>query len=793
MKPCSAKNVSLVALAFTALAAGTAHSQAVEEIIVTGTRRADRSVKDSSVPVDILSARDLQSTASFNLQDKLAQAVPSFTVQSKPLYGTLIFVRPASLRGLNPDQTLVLVNGKRQHRTPFVDFNILGGGAQAVDLSQISSSALGRVEVLRDGASAQYGSDAIAGVINLVLDERPGVRAFVQTGQYYEGDGEGLQAGINAGWRLGQRGRLNASFEYAGNAFTSRALQREAATALAEAGNTHIRQPAVTTWGQPDTETSRLSLNGQYALNATANLYGFALYGRSTGESNVNWRAPDSASYARSVFQDAPFGIYSDYTPLSRFPGGYTPFLKQQAEDISLVAGLKGEINDRLSYDVSGNYGRGRLRQNAHHTLNPSLGPDSPDAFYLGQTTQAEWTLNLDFVYRLNAGLAAPVNLAFGSEYRKETWSVKAGEYASWAVGPLADLPSGSGGQVGILPDAAGRWSRDSLSVYADIDADLTERLNAAVAVRYEDYADFGSTVNGKLASRFKVNDGLSLRGALSTGFRAPTPGQSNATNTQQSPDPLRPGEIKIISLIPATSALARSFGAQPLKPEKSVNLSLGAVATPAPGLSLTADIYTIRVKDRLTISQSFTPETGREYQFFVNGYKTRTEGIDIVASYATQLGATTRLNLTAAFNYNRTKILSAQAGLVGEAQRIALTHRLPEHSAILGAELRTGRFEITTRLRHYGDTIDLFFDSEAFSQTIPSETFVDLALRYDLSQQARVSVGAENLFDTYPARVNWGGPLSADNYLDFGRKYPSALPYSTNGGYYYVRLDFTY
>lgn len=793
-------NVSLTALAFAGCVIPSAvfaqesvadNSLASSEIIVTGTRRADRSVVESSVPVDVVSSKDLSSVASSNVQDKLAQTVPSFTVQTKPLYGAIMFIRPATLRGLTPDDTLVLVNGKRQHRSAYVNFNILSGGAQGVDLSQIPSAALGRVEVLRDGASAQYGSDAIAGVINLILDDKPGYNGYIQAGEYYAGDGFNFQAAANAGWALGDRGNFNASFEYTNGKETSRTLQREEATALIAAGNTNVRQPGVTTWGQPELELYRVTYTGKYDISDSAELYSFGLYGHSWGRANVNWRSPNGSSFVRSVFQDPPYNIFPTYDPKSRYPGGVTPFLETTGIDLQLAAGVRGDINDSMTYDASVNWGKNKTSYRVTNSINPSFGPLSTTEFNNGNAQTSELDINLDFVYSLEAGLETPINIAFGGEFRREDFKLTAGELMSYAVGPFADLPGGAGGSGGISPSAEGKWDRHSFAAYVDVDADLSSALNVGVAGRFENYSDFGSTINGKFSTRYEFSPAIAIRGSVSTGFRAPTPGQSFTTNVSTSPDPNNPGQIFFQTLIPATDPIAVAFGAKPLEAEKSVDFTGGIVLQPVRGMTITADYYNILVKDRLTTSQLFGTNPNR-YNFFVNGYKTRTQGIDVVASYRMAAGAGTMM-FTGAFNYNSTKVLSFLPGVISSSQELALERKLPRYTGTMTVDYVQDEFELTLRGRYFGSLVDLFFDADAFSQRISPIFFVDLSASYNVTPNVKVTLGAENLFDTHPDKVNWGGPLSSTNFLDFGRIYPSALPYGFEGGRYYGRVSFNF
>lgn len=765
----------------------------VQEVVVTGSRAAARTVASSDVPVDVISATSLRKAASADLLDQLSEAVPSFSVQTKPLITTKIFVRPAGLRGLQADDTLVLVNGKRQHRTANVDFNILGGGVQGVDLSQIPSSAVSRTEVLRDGASAQYGSDAIAGVINIFLKDTPGFQGSVQAGRYYAGDGDSVQVDLADGVKLGERGYVNLAIEYNKQEPTSRSLQQEAAQALIDAGDTAVRQPAVVTWGLPHVVMSRYVINTHYDLTDDAQLYAFAIYGLSSGNSNVNWRSPSNSTLKRSIFQNPPDSIDPTYSALARFPGGYVPFFKMTGEDYTWVAGLKGKVLNDLSYDLSVDRGENQTKFYVYDSYNASMGRASPTSFYTGRLQQDEWTINADFTYPLEIGLAKPVNLAFGAEYRREMWGALTGDVASYEIGPYADLPSGQQGGVTIYPNAVGHWARNNTALYVDADFNPTSRLDVDVAGRYEDYPDFGSTVTGKLAGRYQVVEGVALRGAVSTGFRAPTVGQEHASSTALSPDFTNPGAIITQTQLPTTDPQAIALGAKPLKPEKSVNLSGGVVLQPISNLLVTLDGYRIDIRDRLSISQTFQPAPGFRYTFFVNGYRTRTTGADLVATYAAPMPEGQDLTLTASANYNSTKVVSFTPGDIAPVQITAVQRKLPHWSGILSADYARGPWEVTGKVRYYGSVIDIFADLPQAEQRIPGIAFFDLSVGYNINPHWRVQVAAENLFNHHPERAIYGGPLTSVNHFDFGRIYPSNLPYDFNGGRYYVRISARY
>ena len=794
---CGASNAARILLkstCYAALLVGASAAQAQEKIelaaadsadriIVTGTRRAERTVAESSVPVDVVSANDLSSsTPSPDLNDKLARLIPSFNVQRLPTYDGAAFVRPATLRGLSPDQTLVLINGKRRHRSAYI--STPQHGEQAVDLAQIPQIALSRIEVLRDGASAQYGSDAIAGVINLLLEDTPGFSFDAQAGQYYKGDGESYQVAGRAGIALGDRGVISLSGEY---------------SALGETD----RGAAVQKIGQPSVKAWKIFGNAKYALTEGVELYGFGNFNRTRSKNDFNYRDPDGAIYARSFYQNNPPFLYPDYNLSDIYPDGFTPIFAATSRDSSLVAGLRGQISETLNWDVSGRYGRNRIGYEIWDTINASLGPDSPTSFNAGSQIQTEFAANADFTWLFDAGLFRPISISFGGEWRKERYQIKAGDEAAYIVGPLSDLPPGSNGFPSPTPDQAGKWSRNSRAAYLDIDIDFTERFNVGGALRFEDCDDFGSTWNYKFSGRYKATPWLSLRGAVSSGFHAPTVGQQNLTSTTQGPDPNNPPPapqvIQTNGLIPSTNPIAVAVGGKPLVPEKATSYSAGFVLTPASGLTLSLDYYRIKIRNRLGLTSTLNlTEEQRDalvaqgvsqaaqlstFRFFINGYDTRTQGVDLVASYTTRAGPG-QLSLTAAYNYNKSKLTDGDPKIVNANLVQEVEYRLPHHTGNIGADYQIGRFGVASRVRYFSAFTDaLPFFAPEDNQRFGSEVFVDLSASYAVTEAVKLTVGAENLFSNYPDRYTGG--LYAQ-----GLRYPSYRPYEADGGRYYARIS---
>lgn len=839
-------SLSPVALAVAAVLAGLPAAAAgespagedeLEQVIVTGTRRAERTVLESPVPVDVLSADDLQSVFTADLNNKLQSLIPSYTVKRTPPADGSIFVRPAALRNLSPDHTLVLVNGKRFHRSAFVD--VTSRGAQAVDLSLIPAGAFKRLEVLRDGAAAQYGSDAIAGVLNFILDDEPGTDGYVQYGEYSKGDGENLQVGASSGFRLGASGHLNIAAEYIDGKESNTGIQRPQAAAIAALGEPYASAVAafgdvVQRFGVPDLEQLKLFVNSGWELANGTRLYAFGNFSDQSGVNDFNYRASRTVtgpnadgnivtfqrqgSYARSRYQDpGTDGVntwaatYPDWNLAQWFPGGFTPRFGSDTRDFGLTAGIRGSLlADRLDWDLSASLGSNRIDYPYTNTVNSSLGPDSPTEFDAGSREQREQNANLDFVYQWQTALAKPVNVGFGFEWRREEFRIRPGEWASWAIGPLRDLGGGSNGFAGAHPDTSGAWDTRNTAAYVELDADVSERFNVTVAGRIEDHSLFGSSTNGKLAARFELTPAVSLRGAVSTGFRAPTPGQQYLYNVSQSPntDPLIPRAVNTSGTVPSNGTAAALFGGRALEPEESVSLSLGLVLQPLPGLAVTVDAYQIDVDDRISLSTSFELTDAERAQleaigapfggqlttlrFYTNSFDTRTKGIDVVGSWRGAAGPG-RLGVTLAANANKTSFRRFDPGLFNEAERTGYAKSVPKLSTRLGVSYDIGKLGLSAYARHFGkwtyvanagtwNTAGVNLTPPVY-QGIGAETLFDLIGTYRFSNNVDLTVGVENVFDNYVDKVEL---LTLRNN---GRQYPGGIPFENEGRQLYARV----
>ena len=793
------KKLSVSTLALMIGAGAQAYAQTQTEaaaeadtVIVTGTRVEGRTAFDSLAPVDVISDEALNLTASDEIMDSLAQLTPSFNVQRLPLNDGLIFVRPARLRNLSPDHTLVLVNGKRRHRSALLGSN----GAQSPDLAQIPSFAVKRIEVLRDGASAQYGSDAIAGVINIILDDEPGLSAFGQYGQYYENDGDQYRAGIQGGL-AGEFGFVNATFEYSDSARTSRTRQRQDAIDL-QAANPDLDVPnPVQNWGQPERTSYRFAVNSALDAGFTE-LYAFGTYGWGTGVSDFNWRNPATTSAYN------PSTAFPDFDLNDIFPTGFTPQFGQDDEDYSINGGLRSNGEGPFTYDVSASYGRNEIDYFIYDTINASLGPDSPTSFDPGNLIQSEFNINIGFGYEWDAGVfAGPDNLAWGGERREETYEIVAGDPASYAIGPGAadGLPSGSNGFPGYSEAQAGEFDQTSYAGYIDIEIPLTDIWTIGLAGRYEDYSEYGDSLDGKISTRVELTPNFALRATASTGFRAPTPGQLFSERTSQGLDTVTLNIFtagRFSPQGPVADVINQRADAdiRPLEAEESENYTAGFTFRQG-GLTATVDVYQINISDRFGTSQTYnpTPEEQAEFvalgvpggegitrvNFFQNDFDTRTRGVDVVTTYSMAAGPGD-ITLTGAYNYNTTKVTGGDLSL-DETNRVRFEENLPNHTATASANYAVGPVELLGRVRYYGSWTDFSFNAMGdIFQEFGGEVFFDLAATYRLTDQFSIRAGAENVFDTYPDEAEF----QANRGLIYSRN----APYDTDGGFYYVRFD---
>ena len=859
----------------------------IEEIVTTGTRRADRSATDSPVPIDVISGTEFSQAASADVQDLLRTAVPSFDVNTQPISDAATISRPANVRGLSPDNVLILVNGKRRHRGSVISF--LGGGisdgAQGVDISSIPALALKQVEVLRDGASSQYGSDAIAGVINFVLrDADQGADLQVNYGSTYEGDGDNYRVAGNIGLPLGESGFINLTGEINDVEGTVRSVVRDDVLALIAAGNTDVADFQTINsytnevpqyWGQPDvTDDVKLFVNGGVNLSESTELYFFGNYAQRTAEGGFFYRNPTNRGgvYAGPLVDAAgdldPNGIASVRVgdldglgvggtcpagiPLSgtgglimdpavltavtddpncfsfveTIPSGFVPRFGGDNEDMAIAAGLRGEFNlgSGLSYDFSVSQGSNRTDFFIRNTVNASLGPNTPRDFVPGGQEQTETMVNADFVYAVDAGFASDLNVAFGTEYRKEEFDLFAGDAASYALGPLSDQGfSSSSNGFGGFPNSTSA-DQDSIAAYVDLEADLTDRFTLQAAVRFEDFSEFGNTTDVKIAGMYHVSDTLRLRGAYSTGFHAPTAGQANITNvTTQNVN----GVLQDQGTLPLSSAagqLAADFiesdgnGRPQLGPEDARNFAFG-VSFDVGESTWTIDYYDIQLEDRVALGANvnfldalnYADPNNNDYQtvsealtgldadgvidrqdfiglddltvfrFFSNSFDTTTTGIDLVGNFGFALGSG-ESTITVAANYNKTEVDDVGTLNPIDDDRVrALEDLLPNVKGSVTWTHLVNDFRTMLRANYYGG----WDDTGNGVDGIGAAFLLDAEVAYQVNDKVEVVGGLSNIFDTYPDKNPGAG--------DLGQLYSEASPFGFNGGAWYLRARMTF
>ncbi|PHS24871.1 MAG: hypothetical protein COA84_08520 [Robiginitomaculum sp.] len=762
-----------------------------DEIVTIGSRsKKARSVQNSPVPIDVFSGKEFQSSGNtVDITDMLRALVPSYTATPATGDGSA-FIRPTSLRGMAPDETLILVNGKRRHRSALVQFfaPAAGNGSHGADVGMIPAIALKSVEILRDGAAAQYGSDAIAGVMNFVLkDANEGGEAVFQYGKFYEGE-ESLKLAGNVGLPIGDNGFINLSGEYVDNDALSRGIIRPDAQALIDAGVQGVGAdspfgdaPFTQTWGRPQTKGARFFVNSAIEISENAELYAFGNYADTDGRYRFFYRNPNHPTIQtlRSL----------GFTGLQ---AGYTPFLDGAQKDVSLVTGVRGETASDWSYDFSASAGKNSLDYTLNNTLNPSLGliggqPAQRD-FNVGGYDQKETNLNADFSKPISDNL----NLAFGAEWREETYKITPGE-------PNSFVGSGSNGLNGFKPQDSGSFSRNNFGIYVDVEHDVTDRWLLQYAARYEDFSDFGSTINGKLATSYVVNDALTLRAAVSTGFKAPTPGQANVRTTITTFDGNTGLQVEE-GLVPPTSPSALAAGGAPLKEEKSVNYSAGFASKLGESTTLSVDAYRIEVDDRIYRTGDIPlpgSTTGATVSFYTNALDIVSKGIDVVVTNNLPWGEVNDTDFSLALSYNKVSVKKQNpvGGILPVSASVIedIENNYPNLRFVFSANTHFGEdWEWLVRANFYGSSFDergTIGAATSPSAKIEAAIFFDTEVSYQVTENVQLAVGAVNIFDNF---VNKIGPPNA-NRLSVGLQYPRRAAANYEGGSVYARLRLTF
>lgn len=805
-----------------------AAAEETDRIAVIGTRRRDRSIADSAVPIDVISSEALTQTGLTETSAILARLLPSFNFPRPSITDGTDQIRPAQLRGLAPDQTLVLINGKRRHTSALVNLNgSVGRGSAAVDLNMIPPNAIERIEVLRDGAAAQYGSDAIAGVINIVLKESaarfnataiygehrttvdgvpsPGPVSVAPNGSLvvspgddrYVKDGKTTTIQVGGGFDVGNDGYFNIALQYRERDNTNRSgfdPRQNFPLVNGEFDQGEFTFDRINhRFGDPNTEETAIFFNSAVPMANGWEFYSFGNYATREGDAGGFYRRGLDARNVRAIY-----------------PAGFLPLITTDTQDMSFAGGFRGEVNDWI-IDTSLVYGSNEIEFGVINSLNRSLGAASQTEFRAGTLKNSQVVLNAD-ASKLFDFNGMPTNLAVGFEYRDEEYQITAGETNSYIQGSAGGA---AGSQVfpGFTPGSEVTGNRDNMSVYAEVDADVTSQFNASAAIRFEDYSDFGSTVIGKLAGRYQATDTLAFRGSVSTGFRAPSLAQRFFTSVATvfvNGVPTETGTFR------PDSNVAQALGSPGLEEETSQTFSVGFVWQPFDRANVSVDVFRIDIDDRIVLSEnlsgpgivSLLEGTGaNRARFFLNGIDSTTEGIDIVGSYAVNLDAYGTVDFTAGYNYTTndvTKVLPPPAqlaevgvsedNLFSRVERTRFEKGSPKDKFNLGATWRYENFRITTQATRFGKTVDPA-PTAANDEPMPAKTIVDLEFGYELTPSIKLAFGANNLFDVYPDTAEQINNRVGASTTDFDRIFPysSFSPFGFNGRFLYTRIGFEY
>ncbi|MCU0646704.1 MAG: TonB-dependent receptor [Gemmatimonadaceae bacterium] len=794
----------------------------LEQVAVTGSRAGERTVVTSPVPVDVLNAAELRSTGRVETAQMIQAQAPSFNFPRPAVADGTDHVRPATLRGLGPDQTLVLVNGKRRYTSALVNNNgTIGRGTAAVDINAIPASMIERIEILRDGAAAQYGSDAIAGVINIILKGAGNGSASAQTGQFNtevpelgpRNDGTNSTLAADQAVSFGNNSFLHGGIEYRNRAMTNRSFN-DPRVQFAANDPRESNARRFTHWSG---DAATIDLVGMYNagvnLASGAQLYSFGSFGRRDGRSTGFFRRPtQTAQVVRSLF-----------------PNGFLPNIESDIDDISAAAGIKGEAG-KWRYDVSQIFGSNAFTFNVTNSNNASMGDRSPTAFDAGTLGFRQAVTNAD-VFRAFTPGGKPTRLAMGAEVRWENYRIEQGDSASWIAGGaratdingnLTTALALPGSQVfpGFSPKDATNQSRTAGAAYVDVETDLSPKFLLGAAARFENFSDFGSQATGKLTARFAPSERFAFRGGVATGFRAPSLQQNFFTSTATTFSNGIPVDLRTL---PVASNEARLLGARELRPEESLNLSAGITLAPTSTMSLTADYYNIAINDRIVLSENFQGAAIATFfqqngfpqvnggRYFTNAIDTRTWGIDVVGNYGIDLRSRGFLRFTAGYNQNKTRVARVVINtppqlaafsevLFGTAERGRIEVGQPRNNLILSAMYDWKRLFLNARAQRFGQVTFIAARAAAGARQVPDQTFspkwiTDVSAGYKFFNRAQISIGADNLFDIYPDTWNDRGDV-ATGYGGQGTfgifRFPGLSPFGFNGRYLYARMQYS-
>ncbi len=781
--------------AAAAVSASVTPAPAAEDVIVTGTRQLGRTKQASPAPVDVITQADLQRTGQQNVFDALNKLLPSFEIPAEG-FDTAGLVRSARLRGLSPDDTLVLIDGKRRHVSANINADVGPvGGSDPADLDMIPISLIDHIEVLRDGAAAQYGSDAIAGVINIILKHAThGGSAFAQEGAYYKQDGFTNELGTSYALPIGQNGFFDIAGNYRYHDHTNRTGFDSRAILPGQpnpGGLFVVNKNPGRIIGDPRYNLASLGYNTAYDFSDALTVYSFGTYANRTASAFENWRVPTKLP-----------AIY---------PAGFVPRENLYENDWAITAGLKGIILDGWHWDLSTTYG-----VDVDNLKNVDSGNVSyfnafgttPTRFHTGEFNNSEWTNNLDFTKPFDLPfLAAPLSVAFGGEFRRDGYQLKAGDFAS-------TFGAGSQAYPGFSPASATDVHRQNEAGYFDFATELLPHLQVDAAGRFEHYSDVGNTETGKISARYDFTPQYAIRGTISNGFRAPTLAQEYFSAVNVSPA-IDTGQF------PVNSPIAKFLGSVPLTPEKSTNFSVGFTAEPIPKLHLAVDLYQIKIRNQIVDSGTFggnlntpagqqlkaflaaegitvDPQLSKvQGQYYTNGIDTRTQGVDLTADYTIDLANDATLNLTLAVNFNDVE-LTRQAKLPDGTSQFTpdvlseFTRNSPKNKEVLQATYTQGPYDVVLRESRYGTSVEVFPDNVTFgpnyyAAVITPKYITDLEFGYKILDNLKLSLGANNLFDVYPNKTP---PVT--RFVN-STVYNSSSPFGFDGGFYYARLNFTF
>ncbi|WBX86171.1 TonB-dependent receptor plug domain-containing protein [Sphingosinicella microcystinivorans] len=813
--------------AAAAFDAADAADAAAETIIVTGTRGSrPRTVADSPVPIDVITSEQLINTGRTGLKDILGNIIPSLTMPALGGGGTSSSAKPISIRGLSGDYVLVLVNGKRRHTTSLINnLSRISGGSTPVDIDLIPANAIGRLEVLRDGAAAQYGSDAISGVINFILDSNPEGGEFTTTaGSHYEKGGELFQQALSYGTRLGGDGgfvRFAVEAKYHDRADSSAAYVPHTVNLypLLADGSRDPREYTIDrvragNYGRTNRDyIVNSSYNAELPLSDVTTLYSFS-----------------TLSYRDVKDGRGQFNANNVNSLPELYPNGFLAKRRIWETDFQATAGVRSVLWG-LDVDFSSSFGKDHVKLGAIDTLNPSLGPSSKTSFFMGKQKSSLWVNNLDFSRPVEIGLAEPITLSFGLEHRWERFQNVAGEPDSYRDGGYI-IPTGTtpfelafGGQrpqaslvsfTGTTPADAFVLTRNNFAGYVDIEANLTKDWFVGLAGRAEHYTDSaGDTVSGKVSTRYEIVPGLAIRGGVNTGFRAPSLAQQGFSTSQNTSIIIDGDRVpQLVKFLAPNDPIAGFLGAKPLKPEKSLNFTAGLTFESGP-FRFTVDGYQIDIDDRIVKTEVLNSAEARAIltspevvailaargvpgissgQFFINGVDTRTRGVDLVGEYTLQTGALGTFRFNAAYSYNKTKILSVAENpanlsntiLFGRQARADLVKATPRDKLVLNTDWTIGAFRSALRITRFGKYTET---SASQTSTVDDRTFgakwiADIDVAADVGKNLTVAVGANNLFDVYPDAI---GVVQANTGAG---QYGNFAPFGLSGGFYYGRVS---